>query len=129
MAIARSTLAFLGTDETTGASISNGATSSGSEVDVLGDNTSSGELEVFLCFTSTTTAGTCEVTINKRRVTGAAYKAVTGQPDYVAIPTNGTQKIPLDRIPASRYMQVDVKNNGGAGFTNVAVLGELTKYS
>lgn len=128
MAIARSTGAFIGTDESTGATIANNATEIGSEVDVLGDDASAGDLELFLVFTSTVIAGTVDVRINKRRVTGQAYQKTSFERSVA--PINGTQKIPLGRVPASRYMSVDVRNNAtGANATNVFVGYELTKLS
>jgi hypothetical protein len=128
MAIARSNVALLGTDETTGDTIANNATDNGSEVDVLGDNTSAGELEVYIVFTSTVAVGTLDITVNKRDHTTQAYKKLSA--DFSIAPINGTQKIPLGRFSASRYMQVDVKNNAtGANATNVFVGGELFKFS
>lgn len=128
MPIARSTGAFLGTDESTGVSISNNATSTGSEVDVLGDNTSAGDLDVFLVFTSTVTAGSLDIKINRHRVTGGGYNNPTSQFSYS--PINGTGKYYLGRMPAGRYMSANVTNNAtGASATNVAVLYTLFKYS
>lgn len=128
MAIARSTIALLGTSETVGDTIANNATDNGAEVDVLGDATSVGELELFLAFTSTVTAGTLDVTVNKRRLTAQGYKKLA--PDFSIAPINGTQLIPLGRISAERFIQVDVKNNAtGANATNVAVLATLFKLS
>jgi hypothetical protein len=126
MAITRSTGALIGTDETTGDTITNTSTDTGAEVDVLGDNTSIGEVEIYLVFTSTVTAGTLDITINKRRVTGQAYAKVSAE--LSVAPINGTQKIPLGRRPASRYMQASIKNNAtGASATNVSLLYELFK--
>lgn len=130
MAIARSTtsLAFLGTDETTGVSISNNAVSNGSEVDVLGDNASTGTLDLYLVFTSTVTAGSIDIRFNPRRVTGQSYQARSYQ--WSVAPINGTQKFYLGTLKANRYASVDANNNAtGASATNVAVLGELTKVS
>jgi hypothetical protein len=128
VAIARTTLAFIGTDESTGDTITNNSTDTGSEVDVLGDNTSVGEVELYLVFTSTVTAGSLDVTVNKRRVTGQAYAKLVA--DFAIAPISGTQKVPLGRFAASRYMNVTVKNNAtGASATNVFVGGELYKVS
>jgi hypothetical protein len=128
MSISRSTGSLIGTDESSGDSIANNATDTGGEVDVLGDNTSVGEIELYLVFTSTVTAGTLDVTINKRRVSGQAYAKLG--PEISVAPINGTQKIPLGRRPAGRYMQASVKNNStGASATNVALLYELFKGS
>jgi hypothetical protein len=128
MSIARSTFAFLGTDESTGVTVANSSVTSGSEVDVLGDNTSTGTLDLYLVFTSTVTAGSLDVRLNPRRVTGQAYTARSYQ--WTAYPISGTQKFFLGTVKASRFMSVDVNNNAtGASATNVAVLAELTKVS
>lgn len=128
MAIARSTLALLGTDESTGSTVANNATGSGSEVDVLGDNASTGTLDLYLVFTSTVTAGSLDVTYSPRRVTGQAYTA--RQPQWSVTPANATKKYFLGTVRATRYAQVAVLNNAtGASATNVAVLAELTKVT
>ncbi len=128
MAIARSALAFLGTDETTGVTITNNSSGSPSEVDVLADNTSTGTLNLYLVFTSTVTAGTLDVRFSPRRVTAATYVARNYQ--WQVAPINGTQKFFLGTVQACRFAIVDVLNNAtGASATNVAVLGELFKVS
>lgn len=128
MTIARSTGAFSGTDESTGNTITNNSTNTGSEIDVLGDNSSVGDLNVYLRFTSSVTAGSLDVTIQRHRVTGGSYAQVAAQ--FSVSPINGTGKYFLGRIPASRYMSGDVKNNAtGASATNVALLYELFKLS
>lgn len=128
MSIARSTLALLGTSESSGATIANNATSSGSEVDVLGDDTSTGMLSLFLVFTSTVTAGSLDVTFNPIRLTTQAYKSRAAQ--WSVSPVSGTKKYFLGTVRASRYASADVLNNAtGASATNVAVLAELTKVS
>lgn len=130
MSIARSTtaLAFLGTSESVGVTIANTATSSGAEVDVLGDDTSTGLLNLYLVFSSTVTAGSLDVTFNPRRLTGQAYKARSAQ--WSVAPISGTAKYFLGTVQAPRFGSADVLNNGtGANATNVAVLGELFKAS
>lgn len=127
MSVARSTKAFCGTAEGSGQSISNNATQTGTEVDVLGDDASSGEIELFVQIVSTVTAGTVDITVNKRRVTGQAYTRVN--PTFSPAPTNGTQLLWLGRVPVSRYMSVDVKNNATGASATVFVGGELFKYS
>lgn len=128
MAIARTTIALLGTSESSGDTIANNATDAGSEVDVLGNDTSTGTLDLYLVFTSTVTAGSLDVKFNPRRLTTQVYKARAAQ--WSVAPINGTQKLYLGTVKATRYVQVDVLNNAtGASATNVAVLGELTKIS
>jgi len=128
MAILRSTGVLIGTSETVGDTIANNATDTGAEVDVLGDNTSAGDMEIYLVFTSTVTAGTIDIKINSIRVTGQVYSKVAFERSFT--PINGTQKIPIGRVPAARFMNAEVKNNGtGANATNVALLYTLTKLS
>ena len=138
MAITRSTGALLGTDESTGVSVASnamvattsantGGANANNDVDVLGDNTSVGDLWLYAVVTSTVTAGSLDITINNRRLSGQAY-ARTGISRSLA-PTNGTQKIPLGRIPASRYMAVSCLNNATGASATVAVLFELEKLS
>lgn len=128
MGLARSTGSFLGTDETTGVTIANNASSAGSEVDVLGDNASAGDVNLYIRFTSTVTVGSLDVTVNRNRVTGGAYSQPSAQ--FSVTPINGTGKYYLGRVPAARFMLVSVLNNAtGASATNVSILYELFKLS
>lgn len=128
MGLTRSTGALIGTNESTGVTIANNGTEVGSEVDVLGDNASVGDLWLYLVFTSTVTAGTLDIKINARRVSGQAYSKTAFE--ISVPPINGTQKIPLGKRPASRYMSAEIKNNAtGASATNVALLFELEKLT
>ena len=138
MAITRSTGALLGMDESTGVSAASNATiatsfantsgaNANNDVDVLSDNTSVGDLWLYAVITSTVTAGSLDITINNRRVSGQAY-ARTGISRSLA-PTNGTQKIPMGKIPASRYMAASCLNNATGASATVAVLFELEKLS
>lgn len=125
MATSRSTGAFVGTDESTLQSISSGATQTGSEVDVLGDDLSFGEAWIYVVVTCTVVS-TIDVTLNHRRVTGQAYAKLQAD---INLPTiNGTSKIPLGKMPVSRYMNAAVKNNAGSS-ASVAVLYELEKFT
>lgn len=128
MGIARSTGSLKGTDESSGVTITNNSTDSGAEVDVLGDNASAGDVNLYLVFTSTVAVGSLDVTINRRRLTGQGYVQASAQ--FSVSPINGTAKYYLGRVPASRFMAADVKNNAtGASATNVSVLYELFKLS
>lgn len=128
MAVTRSTGVFLGTDESTGVTIANNVESLGSEVDVLGDNASGGEVHVYLKFTSTVTAGNLLVRINHRRITGQAY--LKRSYDVPVPPINGTDRVDVGRFSASRYMSGDVKNDAtGASATSVTLGYELFKVS
>jgi hypothetical protein len=129
MTIARSAGVFLGTDETTGITITNTSTTTSSEIDVLGGDTSEGRLRLYLKYTGTAAAGTIDVTIYPARLTTKSYAA---QQPLVAspIPINGTESIFLGDFPVSRFMLVSVKNNAvGASITNVTVGYELFKVT
>jgi hypothetical protein len=127
MAVARThSVALIGTNETTTQSISNNASQTGSEVDLLGDDTSVGNAWFFLFLTSTVTAGTVDVKINSRR-TGQAYSKVNFERSIV--PTNGNQRIPLGRLPVSRYGNVEIKNNATGASCSVSLIAEVEKVS
>jgi hypothetical protein len=129
MTIARTTGAFLGTSEGTGVTIANNATTTGSEIDILGNNTSQGFLFAYLDFTSTVTAGTLDTKMWSNRVTGQSY---VNQAPLVAswAPINGTQLIDISNFQASRFMTVSVNNNAtGANATNVFLGYELFQQS
>ena len=127
MAITRSTGAFIGTDESTLQSISNNATQTGSEVDVLGDNASVGDVWLYAVITSTVTSGSIDITINNRRVSGQAYSRPSLSRSIT--PTNGTQKIPMGKMPCSRYMNATITNTATGASCSVALLYELEKLS
>lgn len=129
MTVAQSTGVFLGTDETTGVTIATTATTTSSEIDLLGGTASEGEILLYLKFTSTVTAGTVDVKLYPSRVTGQAY---SDQAPIVAsfAPINGTQKIFLGLFKIGRYMTASVNNNAtGANITNTTLGYELTKRS
>src|ERR1051326_4934217 len=98
----------VGTDESTLQTIADNATQNGAEVDLLGDNASAGDVEVYAALTSTVTAGSIDITLNRRRVSGQAYKQLSVTRSFA--PTNGTQLLYLGIFRAARYWQVDVKN-------------------
>lgn len=129
MSVARAPGVFLGTDETTGVTVANNATSLSSEIDVLGNDTSEGSFNLFLKLTSTVTAGTLDVKMSESRVTGQSYSdlsPVIGS--YV--PTNGSQKIKVGRIDTARYETGGVTNNAtGANATNVLLGYDAYKES
>jgi|SRR5579859_5444064 len=129
MTVSRTTGVFIGTDETTGVTIANNATTTSSEIDILGNNTSEGWFMLYLKFTSTVTAGTLDVTLYSGRVTGQDY---ADQAPLVAswAPINGTQKIQIGIFKATRFMVGAVKNNAtGASATNVLLGYELFQES
>jgi hypothetical protein len=131
MSITRSTGAFLGTNTNAGITITNGSTNTGSLLDLLGDNASTGEVEIYFNVTSTVTNGSMDITV----VPG--WEANNGTIQYTRIslfcsyaPTNGTQNLYIGRIPAARFMGVTVKNNATTtNATNTSVLYALTKIS
>ena len=126
MTVTRSTGAFVGTDESTGTVVSAGSTVTGSEVDVLADNTSQGMINLYGVFlTPTAGMGPFEVFLNSRRVTGEAYQKLVST-TRVTPPAGSTIKYFLGRFEATRFMNVTVKNNGSVG-GSVSILYELEK--
>jgi hypothetical protein len=126
MAIARSTGAFLGTDESTFQTITLSATANGAEKDLLGDNVSIGDVWLY-CVVQNVAISSIDIKVNNRRVTGQAYAKDNFD---INVPTiNGTKKVPLGKFPASRFMQVDVKNNDGTNTVSVFIGYELEKVS
>lgn len=129
MTIARTTGAFLGTSEGTGITVANNATTTGTEVDLLGNNTSQGFIFTYTDFTSTVTAGTADIKQWSDRVTGQAY---SNQAPLVAswAPINGTQLIDIGIFQASRFMNTSILNNAtGANITNFFYGWELFQQS
>jgi hypothetical protein len=128
MGFARSTVALLGTDATTGVTIANTATTTGSTFDAIGNDTSDADGIFYLCITSTVTVGTIDVKINSQNTSSTTYSKVAFE--FSILPTNGTQRIPLGRRAIGRYLNVEVRNNAtGASATNVTVLCEIVKVS
>ena len=73
MAIAASDKVLIGTDETTGSTIANNATSTSSVTDLLADDASSGEAWLFVKFTGGGTTGTLDIS----RDTGRSGRPTT----------------------------------------------------
>jgi hypothetical protein len=129
MPVARSTGVFIGTSEGVGVTIANNATTTSSEIDILGNNTSEGWIMQYLDFTSTVTAGTLDITQYSGRVTGQDY---SNQAPLIAswAPINGTQLIMLGMFKATRFMVTATKNNAtGASATQVTQGYELYQES
>lgn len=127
MGIARSTGAFIGTDESTPASIANGASASSGEIDLLGDNASAGEVRVYAVVTSAVTTGSIDVSVASRRASGQAY--TRRNPDFSLSPVNGTVKYDLGVMSVGRLVDVTATNNATGAGASVFVGYELVKYS
>jgi hypothetical protein len=135
MTVAHSAGVFLGTDETTGITITTTSTTTSSEIDLLGDDASTGEINFFIKFTTGTGAlATVDVALFASRIASNAY------PDFAplvwsVVPTaiSTTYKAwingPAYRFPVGRRMTCSVKNNNAGSITNVTVGYELFKYS
>jgi len=128
MAIAASDKVLIGTDETTGSTIANNATSTSSVTDLLADDASSGEAWLFVKFTGGGTTGTLDIYIDPERTSSTSYNAPA---TAVSIPPiSGTQTLPYGPYPVPRYGQVRATNNGtGGNLTNVFVCLKVFKYS
>jgi hypothetical protein len=129
MSVARVSGFFLGSSVSSGVTIANNATSTGSEVDMFGNNTTEGWLFLYLYYTSTVAVGTLDVSLFQGQVSGSEAE---NQSPLVGsyTPINGSQQIYIGRFPASRYMIGQVKNNAtGANATNVSLGYELFQES
>jgi hypothetical protein len=127
MGLSRSTGALLGTDESTLVSIANTTTTVGTVTDVLGDSTSVGDIWLYAIITSTVAIGSIDIKFNNHRVGTTTYSKVNFETSI--IPINGTQRVPLGKRPASRYMNVEVRNNATGASASVSILYELEKLT
>lgn len=131
MTVARSTGAFLGTDESSGVSVAAGETKTGDEVDVLGGTDSFGDVHLYLVATTTGNAR-MTLSLNRRRATGSAYSQPQREKIQVDLPGAASHKVYLGLFPAARYMNIVLVNETApysGAMTNVAVLYELEKVS
>jgi hypothetical protein len=129
MTVARVKGAYIGTSETVGVTVANNTTTTGSEVDMFGNDTSEGWINLYLAFTSTVTAGVLNVTLYYGRTTGLEAEQQANIV-YSVAPINGSQVIYIGPFQCSRFMIAAVNNNAtGASATNVSVLYELFQES
>ncbi len=113
---ARTTNVLLGTDETTGATIANNATSSSSELDAGNNSKIVGY--PFAKWTSTVTAGSVDVSFPLSSVAGQSYTNGVSLNLSVA-PINGTLKEPGISFAFDRFVTGSMLNNAtGANITN-----------
>jgi hypothetical protein len=129
MSVARSTGAFIGTDESTLQNIAASGTNTGSEVDLFGNDTTLGEAFIYVVITSSTgvTNASIDLKFDERRLTGQAYSQESYTVNLAIV--NGTKKVPLGMWPVSRFMNVEVRNNDSTAAVNVGVFYELFKLS
>ncbi len=134
MAVARSTVVLLGTSEGSGITIATTANGTSGIIDLFGSNSNVGEINLFLAFTSTVTAGTLDISLQgSAQAAGFIYSnAIPLVGSYS--PINGTQKIqvnaPWSRIQVPRFITANILNNAtGANATNVYLVAELFLYS
>jgi Concanavalin A-like lectin/glucanases superfamily len=133
--VTRSEGALIGTNESTGVSLNTGATISGTEKDLLGDNASRGTLSLYLAFTPAPADPECglDIRVYRRRITSVSYEVPAAT--YRVYPTStAAQRIYLGEIDASRYMIAEVSAGRSSGkpdssITNVSLLYELEKIS
>lgn len=131
MSVARTNGVLCGTSEASGVTLAAGATTTYTEVDVLGDNTSAGEVELYAVVTFGTVAATAglNIKINKQRVTGGGYVEQTYSRSVTAVAST-TVKIPLGRVSAERFMSVTVQNTDGTNaVTNLTIGYTLFKLT
>lgn len=119
-------IAFIGTSESSGISLANGASSVSSTVDVLGAN-ADGMMWLSVNATFPSSSGQLEVTLEPQRTnaTDLRQAAVT----IVITANSSTVNQEFGPFPIMRYDRIRVANNGGGTFTNVAVLGTPVVYA
>lgn len=119
-------IAFIGTNETTGVSLANAASSVSSIVDVLGPN-ADGMLWLSVNVTFPSSSGQLEITLEPQRTNGTDLR----QPAITIIisANNSTVNQEYGPFPIMRYDRIRVANNGGGTFTNVAVIGTPVVYT
>jgi hypothetical protein len=127
MAILRQLNPLIGTNTTSGVTIANNGTSNGAEVDFFNDNTSVGDIWVYVWLSAAVTSGSIDIYINNRWNTGLAFKAQN--PTYSISSSAAGALIPLGRRAIDRFAQVDVTNNATGASITVSVLYSLEKVS
>jgi len=129
MAVAQSLVVLLGTDETTGVTVTDNTTSTSSESDLLAGVTSMGFAHVYLKYTCGVAAGTVTVAMITVRTSGQNY-AVNPILSGSFTPINGTEKRHIGTLPVSRIMAGSVQAASiGGNLTNVLLAVELFKIS
>lgn len=133
MAVARTNGAFVGTNETTGATIAAGASEVGSQVDLLGDDTSFGEVQVFLIFTPAAVVTQGNVRVVLYDIWANAGNKYVKKDGIINVNATGAaasqQKINLGRFKACRYGSGTVTNNTDKSLGTVALLYQREKVS
>ncbi len=132
MTIARTTGFLIGSSKTAGVPLPAGSTFYGGSKDLLGDTTSTGKINLYLCCSAPTPADTLSVKVllDLQPDTG------TGFVNPLPIQMNrgsvsGSQRVFLGRFEVGRYVSATLVNdpNGGCPLTNVALEYELEKTS
>ncbi len=131
MTIARSRGALLGTNEGTGVTVAAGTTTVGAVTDVLGDDTSTGVVGLFVAFTPPASGASVrlEVKLIGSRGAGTSYTELAADKVVATGGVTVNQRVYLGRFAISRYMAAEVRNAETADVTNVSVLFELEKTS
>ena len=129
MSVARVVKYLVGTSWTSGVTITNNSSTTGSEVDMFGNDTTDGHMRLWLVYTSGTAAGNLNVQLFPGPITGdeASSQAINIASPAVAATT---QQIFLGDFPISRFMKGYVANASvGASVTNVSLVAEVFQQS
>ena len=124
MSVLRSTGTFQ-----SGVTIANNVVSTSSEADLLGNNTSSGKINLYITFTSTAVIGSVDVSLYGSDPSGTPFP--NDDPLIASIvPVVGTLSVqstaPWQQFPVPRFVTCSVLNNAtGADLTAVTVSYEL----
>lgn len=110
--------------------VANNATGTGTAVDILGDNTSEGYIDVYLTFTSTVTAGSIDVKLWPSDTTGGSEFSDDAPIVGSFAPKNGTKHCFVGTFLAQRKMNASATNNAtGANATSLSITFILVKRS
>ncbi len=130
MTIARSVGFLIGSSKTAGVPLPAGGTFYGGSKDVLGDNTSTGKINLYISLGAGATPNSVQlkVLLDLQPDTGTGF----GNP--VAVPVSlgamtGTQRAFLGRFEIGRYVAATISSNCDNALTNVALEYELEKTS
>ena len=125
MPIARSSVALIGTDESTGVSIANNANTVGTVQDLLADTASACRVILYFIYTSTVAVGTLDIYLAQDRLSSTDYTPAS--PQFQITPSNATVKMRLGAIEPGRFLGAKIVNNATGASATVALIAEVEK--
>lgn len=101
-----------------------GVTVEGGQVDLLGSNSSVGEITVYLVTEAAVDGGNVVTTFHPQRVSGASYRSQSSLPPTPV--RAGLQKQRVASGPCPRYASAGIKNDGGSLDLQALLLYDIT---